>query len=674
MLLLAAVALLLLGAGALACALRLPLTSTLLAAYLFASAEVVLVAEALSPFHAIGRLGFLAAEALVAIAAGCVWLCAGRPLPPLPRLARGFVGRHTMLVVLAVAVGAALCFEASLAISAAPNNWDGMTYHLSRAAGWLQHGSLGRFDAHTERENIFPPNAEIQILFTFVFAHADRFAALPQLVAELALLVGIFGTARRLGFGRPDAAFAALVFATLTEIVLQATSVQNDLVVSAYLVACVYFLLGRTRVDVLLAGAALGLAVGTKLTALYALPVVAIVAEAVLPRRRLAELAVAGAVATGALGGYVFVSNTIHDGSPLGPASVRAPFTPDVSAGGTASSFSRILYRFVDLSGYRPDLRVSGAIGDLGESVFGAAHIATNPPEATQTLFSFQPNTEVNEDRSYFGPLGALLLLPLCAVGVAAFLLRRGTRAEAALALAIPCFALELALSYRYNIWLGRFMVVPVALAAALAARAYAARLISTTLVCIGIVFLALALQHNERKPVGREGAPVWSLSRTEAESLTAPAYRMPFEAVENLVPENATIGYRLSDEDLDYPLYGARLSRRLVQLPGRDTLGAAAQRNVDWVVTNGPAAANPGADGWTGVVFPSSHWRLLTRAGSADAERLMAYVRATPTPPEYRLVPPYLVGAGIRATAQSDNPNGSRSRSSALSSGTSRS
>jgi hypothetical protein len=379
-------------------------------------------------------------------------------------------------------------------------------------------------------------------------------------------------------------------------------------------------------------------------------------------------------VAAAALGGYVYVSNTIHDGSPLGPASVRAPFTPELTAGGTASSFSRILYRFADLSGYRPDLRVSGTIGDLGKSAFGALHVATNPPEATQTLFSFQPNTEVNEDRSYFGPLGALLLLPLCAVGVGSFVLRRGTRAEAALAIAIPCFALELALTYRYNLWLGRFMVVPVALAAALAARAYATRLISTTFVCVGIVFLALALQHNERKPVGREGAPVWSLSRTDAESLTAPSYRMPFEAVDDLVPADATIGFRLGDEDLDFPLYGAGLSRRLVRLPGRDTLGAATQLNLDWVVTNGPAAADPAADGWTGVVFPSSHWRLLTRAGSTDASRLIAYVRATPTPPEYRLVPPYLVGAGVRATAQSESPTGSRSRSSALSSGTSRS
>jgi hypothetical protein len=126
MLLLVAVALLLLGAGAFACALRAPLTSTLLTAYLFASAEVVLIAEALSPFR-IGRVGFPAAEALAAAAGVAVWQRAGRPLPAVPHLTRGLFGRHTMLVVLAAAVGAGLCFEVFLAVSAAPNTWDGLT-------------------------------------------------------------------------------------------------------------------------------------------------------------------------------------------------------------------------------------------------------------------------------------------------------------------------------------------------------------------------------------------------------------------------------------------------------------------------------------------------------------------------------------------------------------------
>jgi hypothetical protein len=649
MLLLPAFALLVVGAGAFAATLRLPLAGTLVAAYVLAFAEVILVAEALSPFHAIGEAGFLALETLIAAAGTGLWLRAGRPSPTLPRFRRGLISEHPLLVVLGIAVVVAVCFEAFLAVSVPPNNWDGMTYHLSRAAAWLQHGSLGRITAHTQRENAFPPNAEIQVLFTFVFAHGDRFAALPQFFAQLALIAGIFGTARRLGFDRPASVFAALMFTTLSEVALQATTVQNDLVVSACVVAAVYFVLGRTRVNVILGAIALGLGVGTKLTALYALPVIAVVALATLPRRRLAELAVASGLAVTALGGYVYIANATHDGSVLGPASVRAPFEPKVTSRGTVSTFGRILYRFGDLSGYSPDWRVETKLRGIGSAVFQALHLDANPPESSQTRFSFQPNTYANEDQSYFGPLGLLLLLPLAVVAVALRVVRRGSAVEVALALAIPLFALEVALTYRYNLWIGRFMVVPVALASAVVARVYATRLISATFACVGIVFLSFALQHNERKPIGRTGTPAWSLSRVAVESLTASGYDMPLETVAALVPDDATIGYRFGEDDFDYPLYGPRLTRRLVALPEHRTLKAAAARGIEWVVTSAPT---PRSAEWTGVVFPSSRWRLFVRADGADARRLISYVHRLRTPPDYRLVAPYLVGARVAGAA----------------------
>src|SRR6266511_1618888 len=182
MLFLLAFALVAVAALASAAALRLSLAGTLLGAYLVGSAEVVLIAEALSPFHAIGRVGYLACATVV------VWRRVGSPRPSLPRVS---LRRHPLLLVLATAVGIALVFELVLATTTVPNNWDALTYHLSRAAAWYQQGSLGWLDAHTLRENIFPPNAEIEALFTMVFTHGDRLTALPQYVAELALLVEI---------------------------------------------------------------------------------------------------------------------------------------------------------------------------------------------------------------------------------------------------------------------------------------------------------------------------------------------------------------------------------------------------------------------------------------------------------------------------------------------------
>ena len=59
------------------------LPAFLLAAYLLANAELVAVAEILSPFHAVTRSGYLAAGAIAAAVAIAVWWGRGRPLPPL---------------------------------------------------------------------------------------------------------------------------------------------------------------------------------------------------------------------------------------------------------------------------------------------------------------------------------------------------------------------------------------------------------------------------------------------------------------------------------------------------------------------------------------------------------------------------------------------------------------
>ena len=48
---------------------------------------------------------------------------------------------------------------------------------------------------------------------------------------------------------------------------------QNDLLAASFVVAAAALVLGRSRAEVVLAGLALALALGTKLTAAYAIPV-----------------------------------------------------------------------------------------------------------------------------------------------------------------------------------------------------------------------------------------------------------------------------------------------------------------------------------------------------------------------------------------------------------------
>src|SRR5919201_1439873 len=423
-----------------------------------------------------------------------------------PALLAAYLFAAAEVVALGLVVGLTMLFQLFLVVVAPPNNWDSMTYHLARAAAWYQQHSVGYLhDANTERLNIFPPNAELAMLYTFAFVHGDRLAALPQFVAGLATLAGCYAISRRLGFSRSSSAFATLVLGSLSQVVLQATTTQNDLIVASFVVAAAVFVLDGSRRGLALAGLAVGLAVGTKTTALFALPLLAVLALATLRRRQIAELvafATAGALCFGSFG---YAENLVHRHSLLGAGSEQNAFRAGLTPASFAARLGDIFARFLDLSGFRPILHSgAGLVALLAILVaapaafwaldrrFGlrrghepdARLLLGLAPVAVILIGALEPelgihvgiNLRANEDYAFFGALGVALVLPTAAVTLVAALRQRGDLRRCALAAAIPLFALELAAAYEVNDWIGRFMISPAALTMPLVAAAYPAR------------------------------------------------------------------------------------------------------------------------------------------------------------------------------------------------------
>src|SRR5204863_444910 len=83
----------------------------------------------------------------------------GRPRPPRMPVPRP--RSAPLLALFALAVSAAIAYQLFLAVATTPNNYDALTYHLTRAVAWLHQGHIGYFDAAAGRANGFPPNAEI---------------------------------------------------------------------------------------------------------------------------------------------------------------------------------------------------------------------------------------------------------------------------------------------------------------------------------------------------------------------------------------------------------------------------------------------------------------------------------------------------------------------------------
>ena len=166
-----------------------------------------------------------------------------------------------------------LALTGFLALVSAPNSYDGLTYHLVRVQNWIAQGSLRPFATHDTRQLFMPSWPEYAMVQFQLLSGGDRFANLVQWISFVGAAGGAALLARGLGGGRPAAAMAAGLVATLPMAVAQSGGTQTDLVAACWAVVTCgfgYRLLADSprRSDALLSALALGLAMATKQTAL----------------------------------------------------------------------------------------------------------------------------------------------------------------------------------------------------------------------------------------------------------------------------------------------------------------------------------------------------------------------------------------------------------------------
>jgi hypothetical protein len=648
----AAVAAALLAAASLRLA---SLVSTLLAAYVFLAGGVVLLVLVLSPLRWLTRAGLAVAEIVVLAVALAAWWLRGRPRLPLAaarRAGRLLVSDPLMLAFLIV-VGCALAYELVLALTVPPNNNDALTYHLARAAAWVQHGGYHWIaNAPAPRMNEYEPVAEQEIAYVLAATGTAALTVLPQYLAQLAIVIAVYGAARRLGAGIRPAATCALLTMTFSLFALEASTAQNDLVAASFPAAALCLLLGGGWSELVLAGVALGIGVGVKLTVALALPVI-IVVLASRGRRALALVAAGGVAGFVLVGMWGYVLNLQHTGRVLGYGVDRAPFTTAPSVSQDLQTSIHVLYQTFDLSvlSYRAvyAMAIVGTVAGVAAAVavrsrrrgrlalavgagvalpffaplltIGGAHTVAFVDHRlgyslNDPVFGGSMNRSANEDSSAFGPLGALFVVGTPVVAGLLYVARRLDLPRLALGLAVPVFAILVALKARYYPWQTRYLLVPVALSAPLFASVLRRRSLAWSALIVGAVVVALTLTHDLRKPLeSRNGSP-WQL--TWSKSLS-PRGGDPFAGVldsyERIVPRRACVGAVLGPDDPTFLLFGEHLEHRVVFLPPQDALIEAYRRHLFYVVVgtrvDTDAVQELAHAGWK-LRFPGPYWQLL--------------------------------------------------------------
>ncbi len=328
--------------------------------------------------------------------------------------------------------------------TAPPANWDSMTYNLARVLIMMRENTIAPHHYNTFRQLSFSPGFDL-LHWDFLRYGTDRGIAVFSLLAYATITAGTFALARRHG-GAAFALRVALVVASLKLLPLEATSTKNDIGAAAMAVAC---LLGAARfldrpgpgtLGFLLLCAGYGLSTKSHF-ALFGAPFLVLVLAA--RRRELRQaLAAARAAAPGRLAALAIGLcaayalclgsqwiNLARFGNPFGPARAVSLHENADGLSGAAANGLRYALDVLDVPGQWWATTRRG----LHARLFGPG----KGPGATMAFqATFAPGDTLREDASWFGPLGALLVLPCVLAGA----FRRRDRLCQATALALLVF------------------------------------------------------------------------------------------------------------------------------------------------------------------------------------------------------------------------------------------
>jgi hypothetical protein len=213
------------------------------------------------------------------------------------------------------------------------NNWDSLTYHLTRASHWLQNGDLAFFETSNPRQNILAPLPDLIVAHLLAMDASQRVVTVGQWVCGVAIVVGIAISANliiRLS-GRDMSETSERVFVT-TAVVLASTvpmflaqmsTTQADLVagvpVAAAGVAIAWGIEKRSRDAAILGGLSVAVAAATKATSVVMILPLFVGLLIILWRSAAHRLHVAGLAVLTAVAATLILSgrhlwNTLHAG------------------------------------------------------------------------------------------------------------------------------------------------------------------------------------------------------------------------------------------------------------------------------------------------------------------------------------------------------------------------
>lgn len=572
----------------------------LLGIYILGYANVVLIEELAGLFSVLNWKIVFSLQIVYTLIACFLWMkFAGGGFSwhfkrEMPRLILGKIWEkikaYPEIVALGIGVGIVYLLGAGMILVIPPDNYDSMTYHLSRVGYWLQYHSLYPWPTINVRQTTFPMNVELGTLWTILWWGKDQLAGFVQWMGAITIVLSIYGMVRVMGYSRIAGVTTALLFPTLTQVLFQSTTTQNDLTTAALWSCVTFFYFAGIKLKnnayFTLSAIAFGLAMGAKSTSLIMLPAWLLVLGVSYVRDRhtmfvpLKIWILTSFVSTLFLGSYIYIQNQVVYGGPLGPGE-RGSGAVGLKRGTNyrfellRDNVARYGYQLVDFSPLPSALSLPSNLlkQEMFTSIYGVLHIPveenmnTMPKQREFRLDRFTGT--LTENDSWFGPLTTFLIISI----VAQLIRWKNSKYEVAQIAPLILFFGFLFLHSAAQKWTpakGRYYMIPIALsfpAMAVFFSFYSERVNRI----FRIVFVLLGLTSMFFVRFGPQDS-MTILPNIRSLQRRPPSWErqeLVLKYINRMIPPDSDIGFAPFNADSrDYPLFGENFMRKVYFIP----------------------------------------------------------------------------------------------------------
>jgi hypothetical protein len=330
-----------------------------------------------------------------------------------------------------VAIGLLFLINLVTAIGSAPSCWDALTYRLARVGYYLQHGTLDDYHANYWAQEQHGRLSALLFAGTLVLSGlSDRLIGLWQLAAWIVVMLEGYQLSRILGASAGGGRVAGASIGLFTIALMESTTAQNDLLITAFLGAGVIGIVGFLRHGGSLrlgyAAAAIAFAFGVKANALTFFPSLGLlgvlaawhfsIESSRSVGRRLLQLGAATLLASvlcGAPAGYL--KNWREHGNPLGGPEVLKHSNPEAGrVRAAALNATRYAFDFCTWDGL-PESWAGSLGGKIKAHASAGLHrigIDLEAPVSRRVPFDPARERHAHCDLAFFGVLGPLIVLP----------------------------------------------------------------------------------------------------------------------------------------------------------------------------------------------------------------------------------------------------------------------